>query len=117
MSTITITNPTTEVVEPTPVTNDPLTIEGNGEVAVTVPTVTNDGNVTNNLNWSISNVQNGTFVSTAVDTGSVSYEGATGSVAVLPGQSAQIKFFVNVPEGAPGVANPDTTADYSVQWA
>jgi len=116
MATVTITNPTTAVENPTPITNDPLNITGNGEVSVQIPAVVNDGNVATNLAWSISNVQNGTFVSTAVDTGSVSYEGASGSVSVLPAQSAQITFFINVPEGEPGVANLDTTADYSVQW-
>ena len=118
MSTITIQPAVVPVQPPTPVTNTPLSIEGSGEVGVDFPQVVNDGNTEQTLNWSVSNVQNGTYVSTAVNTGSISFVSATsGTVTLAPNASVTLKFFFNVSEGAPAEIVPPCTADYSVQWA
>lgn len=118
MPSITITNPTTAVTDPAPIVAPPLTIEGNGDVGVQTPIWTNDSNVAQQLNWSVSNPQNCSYVSTGVDTGNVNYVAAdSGSVTVQPGQSVKLNFFFNVPAGEPGVTNPDATADYTAVWA
>lgn len=116
MSTITINNPTVALVNATPLVNDPLVINGSGDVSVSTPTFKNDGNVPATLNWSVTNVMNGTFTSTGVDTGSVAYKGATGSQLVQPNATVKLIFFFKVPVGQPGVENQPCTADYSVQW-
>lgn len=116
MSTITINNPTVAVVPPTPITNSPLVATGNGEVSAQTPNYINDGNAPATLSWSVTNVLNGTFVSTGVDIGSVTYKGANGTQVVPSGGSVKLNFFFNVPAGAAGVVNAPCTADYTVQW-
>ena len=116
MSTITINNPTVAIVPPTQLVNNPLVIDGSGEVNAQTPNFINDGNAPATLSWSVTNVQNGTFVSTGVEMGSVTYKGANGTQVVPAGGSVKLNFFFNVPAGAPGAVNAPCTADYSVQW-
>lgn len=116
MPTITINNPTVAVTPPTPIANNPLAIEGNGDVKVQLPAFKNDGNAPAKLSWSVTNILNGNFVSTAVETDSVNYKTAIGQQTVPAGGTIKLAFFFKVTAGAPGVVNPPCTADYDVQW-
>lgn len=116
MSTITITIPTVEVKNPTPLANPPISTNGTGRVGVGLPNMVNNGNVPATLEWSVTNVQNGTFDKVIIDSGGQTEGGATGSKEIGAGNPVNITFFFNVVQGGPGVVNPDCTADYTVQW-
>ena len=116
MSTITINNPTTAIIEPTSIVNNPITLDGNGEVKVNFTDVINDGNITKTLTWNISDIQNATFVTFQTEMDSVVNHNKSGTVEVAPNKTVKIRAFFNVPAGQPGVKNLPATANYSIKW-
>lgn len=116
MSDITITNPTVPVTPPTAIPEQNLTASGSGSVVVSTPNIVNDGNTVNDVQWAVTNVQNGTCTGVGVETSTTSYVGLSGSYSINPGQSFKLKFYFDVPAGDPGVVNPDCTADLDVSW-